>query len=211
MIEYYEQLSQEEQAKVTETIQRFCRQTFLLEKKYDKKTKRYRINPEYYQCSSHMEFLQAYFRIMGIEVVENTSAGVIYIRGEQVIGEKLPRLATLYILALKLIYDEQMSSVSNSVNAVTSLGAIHEKLSVYRLLRKQPAPTEIRRCLTLLKRYQIIEPLESLDELDGPLKLVIYPAIHVVLMGDDVRALLETYKEGDAEDDESDESDEPEI
>lgn len=209
MIDYYEQLSQEEQEKVRESIQTLYRQTFLLEKKYDKKTGRYRLNQEYYQCTGHLEFIRAYFAVMGIDVIENSSVGVIYIRGEQVVGEKLPKLATLYILVLKLIYDEQMMTASNSVNAVTFLGAVHEKLAVYRLLKKQPSPTEIRRSLSLLKRYQMIEPLDSLDDIEGPVQMVIYPAIQVVLMGDDARELIGTYSEGDTEDEESDESNEP--
>ena len=83
------------------------------------------------------------------------------------------------------------------------LGEIHEKLGTYRLLKKQPSVTEIRRCLALLKRYQLIEPLDILEEMDGQSRLVIYPTVNVVLMGDDVRALIETYTEGDEEDDES--------
>ena len=39
--------------------------------------------------------------------------------------------------------------------------------------------------------------------MDGGSRLVIYPTVHVVLMGDDVRALIETYGEGDEEDGES--------
>ena len=104
MINYYEELPPEEQRKVTESVQSLYRQTFLLERLYDKKTKRYQINREYYQCSKHLEFIRAYFAIMDIEVVENSQIGVIYIRGEQVLGEKLSKLATLYILILKLIY-----------------------------------------------------------------------------------------------------------
>ena len=203
MINYYEELPPEEQRRVTEYIGQLYRQTFLLERRYDRKTKRYQINKDYYQCSKHLEFIKAYFAIMDIEVMENSQIGVIYIRGEQVVGEKLPKLATLYILILKLIYDEQMSTVSTSVNAVTSLGEIHEKLGTYRLLKKQPSVTEIRRCLALLKRYQLIEPLDILEEMDGQIRLVIYPTVNVVLMGDDVRALIETYTEGDEEDDES--------
>ena len=203
MINYYEELPPEEQRKVTEVIGQLYRQTFLLERRYDRKTKRYQINKDYYQCGKHLEFVRAYFAIMDIEVMENSQIGVIYIRGEQVVGEKLPKLATLYILILKLIYDEQMSTVSTSVNAVTSLGEIHEKLGTYRLLRKQPSVTEIRRCLALLKRYQLIEPLDILEEMNGQSRLVIYPTVNVVLMGDDVRALIETYTEGDEEDDES--------
>ena len=204
MINYYEELPPEEQRKVTESIQSLYRQTFLLERRYDKKTKRYQVNREYYQCGKHMEFIKAYFAIMDIEVIENSQMGVIYIRGEQVIGEKLSKLTTLYILILKLIYDEQMSAVSTSVNAITSLGDIHEKLGSYRLLKKQPSVTEIRRSIALLKRYQLIEPLDILEEMDGQCRMVIYPTINVVLMGDDVRALIETYTEGDEEDDESD-------
>ena len=203
MINYYEELPPGEQRRVTEYIGQLYRQTFLLERRYDRKTKRYQINKDYYQCSKHLEFIKAYFAIMDIEVMENSQIGVIYIRGEQVVGEKLPKLATLYILILKLIYDEQMSTVSTSVNAVASLGEIHEKLGTYRLLKKQPSVTEIRRCLALLKRYQLIEPLDILEEMDGQSRLVIYPTVNVVLMGDDVRALIETYTEGDEEDDES--------
>lgn len=203
MITYYEELPVEEQRKVTECIGQLYRQTFLLERRYDRRTKRYQINKDYYQCGKHLEFIKAYFAIMDIEVMENSQIGVIYIRGEQVVGEKLPKLATLYILILKLIYDEQMSMVSTSVNAVTSLGEIHEKLGTYRLLKKQPSVSEIRRCIALLKRYQMIEPLDILEEMDGQSRLVIYPTVNVVLMGDDVRALIETYAEGEEEDDES--------
>ena len=203
MINYYEELSPEEQRKVTESISQLYRQTFLLERRYDRKTKRYQIIKEYYQCSKHLDFIKAYFAIMDIEVVENSQIGVIFIRGEQVVGEKLSKLATLYILVLKLIYDEQMSTASNSINAMTSLAEIHEKLGTYKLLKKQPSITEIRRTIALLKRYQLIEPLEVLEEMDGGSRLVIYPTVHVVLMGDDVRALIETYGEGDEEDGES--------
>ena len=155
MIDYYEELGAEEQRKVTDAIRKLYRQTFLLERRYDRKTGRYQVNGDYYPCSKHLEFVRAYFAIMDIQVVENSQMGVIYIQGEQVMGEKLSRLATFYILALKLIYDEQMSAVSTSVNAVTSLGEIHEKLGTYRLLLKQPSVTEIRRTLALLKRYGI--------------------------------------------------------
>ena len=65
---------------------------------------------------------------MGIEVVENSQLGLIYIRGEQIVGEKLSKLATLYVLILKLIYDEQMSSVSTSANVVTTFCEINEKI-----------------------------------------------------------------------------------
>ena len=107
------------------------------------------------------------------------------------------------MLILKLIYDEQMSSVSTSVNVVTTLSEINEKIGSYRLLKKQPSVSEIRRSLAFLKKYQVIEPLDVLEDLDGFSRLVIYPTVNVILMGDDVRALLETFREGEEEDGES--------
>ena len=203
MIDYYEALSGAEQAQVSESIRLLYRQTFLLERTYDRKSKRYQTSPEFYQCSQHLEFIRSYFAIMGIEVVENSQLGLIYIRGEQIVGEKLSKLATLYVLILKLIYDEQMSSVSTSVNVVTTLSEINEKIGSYRLIKKQPSVSEIRRSLAFLKKYQVIEPLDVLEDLDGFSRLVIYPTVNVILMGDDVRALLETFREGEEEDGES--------
>ena len=202
MIDYYENLAEEEQKKITEVIECLYKQTFLLEHLYDKKSRRYAMNKMFYECDRHLEFVRAYFSVMGIEVVENAQLGVIYLRGEQVMGERLSRLATLYILVLKLIYDEQMASVSSSVNIVTTIGAIHEKLGVYGLLEKVPSDSKIRETLAILRRYQVITLPNSVDQIDGYTKIIIYPTINVILLGDDVRAILKDFgEEGEKEDD----------
>lgn len=208
MINYYEELTPEEQMKVTQSIQLLYKQTFLLERKFDKKTNRFQSNRDFHLCNKHIEFIRAYFKVMGIEVQENSQLGVIYIYGEHVAGGKLPRLATLYLLILKLIYDEQMSTVSTSVNVYTTLSDMHERLGNYRLFKKQPSSTDIRRAISLLKRYQILEPVDVLEDIEGPSRMIIYPAINVVLFGGDARALLEsisggTINEGDDADDET--------
>ena len=199
-VPYYDNLMQSEQMEVTEIIRLLWRQTFILEHKYDKRTGRFQYNRDYRVCSKHLEFMKNYFAISGVELRENSQMGVMYIQGETVVGDKLPRLATLYLLVLKLIYDEQMESVSTSVNVYTSLREIHEKLGNYRLFKKQPALTEIRRAVTLLKKYQVIEPLDLLEDLKSESRMIIYPCINVVLMGDDVRCLLSSFE------DDSDES-----
>lgn len=203
MIPYYDELSVQEQQEVTEMIQLLYRQTFILERKFDKKAERFQYSREFRVCNKHLEFLKEYFAISGIEVVENSQMGIIYIQGGNVVGEKLPKLATLYLLALKLIYDEQMATVSTSIQIYTSLSEIHERLGTYRLLKKQPSPTDIRRSIALLKKYQVIEAMDLLDDLDGQSRMMIYPCINVVLFGSDVRSLLESFAEGEEQDDES--------
>ena len=188
MIDYFEQLIPEEQEGITEVIQTLFRQTFLLERKFDRRLGRMQYTHEYRVCSKHFEFLKLYFAAAGITLNENVQMGLIYIQGETLWGEKLPRLATIYLLILKLIYDEQMASVSSSSHIVTTLGAINGRAGEFGVLRTLPSPTAIRRT---------VAPLEVLEELNESTRLVIYPSIHAVLSGDDIRALLQTFGEAD--------------
>lgn len=195
MNEYYKELTQEEQESLSEVIQLLYRQTFLLERKYEKRSGRFQYRKEYRVCSKHMEFLKKYFAVAGITLKENVHMGVIYIQGETLWGEKLPRLATIYLLILKLIYDEQMAQASTSVQVVTTLGAISGKAGDFRVLSGIPSQAELRRTIALLRKYQIIEPLDVLEELGDQTRLVIYPSVHAVLLGDDIKKLLETFSE----------------
>ena len=54
MIEYFEQLSQEEQEEITEVIQILYRQTFVLERKFDKRQGRMVPVREYRVLSKHL-------------------------------------------------------------------------------------------------------------------------------------------------------------
>ena len=197
MIEYYEQLTQEEQEAVTEVIRTLYRQTYLLERKYDRRTGRLQYMKEYRVCSKHLEFLKEYFAVAGMTLQENVHMGVIYIQGGPNWGEKLPRLATVYLLVLKLIYDEQMASVSSSSHIVTTMGAVNGKAGEFRVLKSLPSVTEMRRTIALLKKYQIIEPLEVLEEMNEETRMIIYPCIQAVLMGEGIKELLAEFGEED--------------
>ena len=203
MIEYYEQLSEEEQDDIKHVIQTLYRQTFLLERKFEKRTGRMVPVREYRVCSKHREFLEKYFAVAGITLQENLHMGVMYIQGETLWGEKLSRLATIYILVLKLIYDEQMASVSSSSQIVTTLGALNGKAGDFRVLRSIPSPTEMKRTIAMLKKYQLIEPLDVLEELNESTRLLIYPCIHAVLQGDAVRKVLESFGSSREEEEET--------
>ena len=201
MIEYYEQLMNEEQQELTRIIKLLFRQTFLLEHKYEKRSGRFVASQDFRIADRHLEFLKAYFAVAGIQVCENSHMGLIYLQGETIVGEKLPRLASIYVLVLKLIYDEQMAAASSSVQVHTTLGEVNGRAGEFGLLKTTPSPTELRRTVTLLKRYQIVEPLDVMEDLGAESRLVIYPSIQAVLLGDDIRALLKLYS-GSTEDSE---------
>ena len=43
------------------------------------------------------------------------------------------------------------------------------------MLRSIPSPTEMKRTIAMLKKYQLIEPLDVLEELNESTRLLIYP------------------------------------
>ncbi len=107
------------------------------------------------------------------------------------------------MLVLKILYDEQMASVSSSNHVVVTLGMINGKAGEFHVLRGIPSLTEMRRTIALLKKYQVLEPLDVLEELDETTRMVIYPCINTVLVGDDVRELLNTFSEEEYSGDET--------
>lgn len=203
MIEYYDMLTEEEQDAVKDVIQILYRQTFLPEKKYDRRSGRMTPVREYRTADKHREFLKEYFRIAGIMLCQNVHMGVIYIQGEGLWGEKLPRLATIYLLVLKILYDEQMSEVSSSSHVVVTMGMLNGKAGEFHVLGSMPSPTEVRRTVALLKKYQIIDPMDVLEELNENTRLIVYPCINAVLTGDDIRELLNTFSEEEYSGDET--------
>lgn len=195
MYDYYDKLTQEEKEKLQELIGLLYKQTFLLERKFDRKSARILVNRDYYFCELHMEFLEWFFRIAGVQISRNTDLGTIYIQGQAGMGERLPKLATIYLLLLKLIYDEQMAAVSSSVNVVTTFGELGSKVGEFRLTKSISSMTEMKRALSVLRKYQMIELMDSLEELEEHSRIVVYPCINVVLMREDMVKLLDSFGE----------------
>ena len=94
MFEYYKELATTDQEKLKDVITQLLAQSFILERKYDRKKGRMVLNKDFYFCENHMEFLTQYFEVAGIRLQKNTELGSIYIQGNATLGEKLPKLAT---------------------------------------------------------------------------------------------------------------------
>ena len=193
MLAYIKELSTQEQEEMRDVLQKLYRQTFILERRYDRRAGRIVINKEYYFCENHMDFLKEYLEAAGMTIQENSELGTIYIQGEPVMGERLPKLATIYLLLLKLIYDEKMAEVSSSVNIVTTLGDLTAKAGEFGLIKNLTSQAEMKRALNVLKRYQMIEVMDSMEELNNQTRILIFPSINVVLMREDIIGLLDLF------------------
>ncbi len=200
MIEYYHQLFLEEQEELTAAIKLLQSQTFVLEKKYDRTLNRYQTNHAYRVCEKHLDFIKAYFKIADLEVIENRQYGIIGLESPSLQGEKLSRLTSVFILLLKLLYDEKMSTASNSIHVYVSVQEVVEKIQLFGLWDNRAiSPTDLRRALSTLRKYQVIEILDTLQDLTYDTRLILYPTIHLLLTAEDVAGILSQYQGGKEE------------
>ncbi len=196
MFPYYNELLDEEKDELKEVIKTLHLQTFILERKYDKKTERYLPNQLYRTCERHLDFLKEYFEIADTLLIENRQYGIMHIVTKNLQGDKLSRLTTVFLLLLKLIFDEQMNTASSSIHVYTCLNEVYEKVQLFRLWNnKSISPTELRKTLAVLKKYQVIEVTEEMGDLEGDTKFIIYPTIHLLLDGQSIAGLIEQYQE----------------
>ena len=154
MFEGYEELNTQDVERMQEVIRTLLAQTFLPERKYDKKYGRMMPDRMYDFSDRHLEFLTEYFAVAGIKLCQDTELGIIYLEGTDGIGEKLSKLATIYLLLLKLIYDEKMAAVSSSVNVITTFGELNGKAGEFRLI-KGPSSMNLSFILELLYQLQL--------------------------------------------------------
>ena len=198
MLEIYEQLTQEEQEKLQDVIRQHVPSDLPAGKKYDKKAGRLIANKDFLFLRQAYGVFDGIFCGAGVRLNQNTELGTIWLQGEATMGERLPKLATIYLLLLKLIYDEQMAAVSSSVNIVTTFGELNGKVGEFRLAKSLSSLTEIKRALALLKKYQMIELIDVLEELNEHTRIIIYPCINLVLMREDILKLLNSFSEEEA-------------
>ncbi len=200
MFPYYNELLDEDKAMLTEVVKTLFNQTFLLESKYDKKTGRYVPSKLYRACERHLDFLREYFKVADIDIIENRQYGIISLKTQNLQGDKLSRLTTVFLLLFKLIYDEKMNTASSSIHVYTTLNEIFDKIQLFRLWNnKTISQTEVRKTMTALKKYQVIDILEDMGELEGDARFILYPTVNLLFEGQAIQAIIEQYQEEDTE------------
>ena len=196
MFPYYNELLDEEKDELREAVKTLYHQTYILERKYDRKTERYLPNHMFRVCERHLDFLKEYFRVADIDLIENRQYGIMQIVTQNLQGDKLSRLSTIFLLLLKLIFDEQMNTASSSIHVYTSLNEVYDKIQLFRLWNsKSISPTELKKTMAALKKYQIIEITDEMGELDGDTRFIIYPTINLLLDSQAIGAIIEQYQE----------------
>ena len=142
--------------------------------------------------------MKEYFLIGGLDLIENRQFGIMALESTLLQGDKLSKLTTIFVLLLKLIYDEQMNTISNSIFVFTTLDEIYNKIRLFKLWDNKALPiTEIRKTVAVLKKYQVIDIPDNDGDLEGDTKLLLYPTINLLLDGNEMKSLITLFSSED--------------
>lgn len=204
MIPYTDEMEAQEKEELQKVIRTLMNQTFVLERKYDRKNRRMQHSRDFRICEQHLEFLKEYFSLAGFDVREDLADGIIWLLPEEgQTGPKLSEYTTKFLLMLKVIYDEQMASASTSMHVTATRAQVQEKMDSFHLLNRQPPASEVRTAVRILKKYQIIDFIDSGDEQEPGARFVIYPTINMLLIGEDIQQVAKAYADEGGQNDDS--------
>ena len=108
MLEYMENVSQNEAENIRKTIQDLFRQTCILQTKCDPVTLIQKDNPRYQVCARNREFIADYLQVLDCELVHDPQEHIFRITGDGVLTERMTLLTTKLVILMKLIYRDKI-------------------------------------------------------------------------------------------------------
>lgn len=188
-----EALGESDKQKMSAALNRLLTCNFLVRER-DRET--------YMFIRRHREAAQAFFRYLGWEFIVDERHEVIYVQGvDSGIRRSLSRDETLWMLILRLIYQEKREALSLSEFPVVTLYDIRVKFDTFRLHWLNA--TTLDRLIRVCSRYHLLEALDTDYRSDDSRFRLFHSWIYLIDM-DEVRTIIErieryqTRKEADS-------------
>jgi len=149
------------------------------------------------------------FALLGYRLEINEEYGVIQLTNPQNYNRYNMKLfESILLLILRILYDEKRRELSVSDEVIVNVGDIHEKFLSLKIRDKMIDKTTFRNAIRTLKRFQIIEALDS-DLIDEEARIIIFDAILMAVRVEDIKTAyekVEIYRKGGKSSEEADES-----
>lgn len=164
---------------------------------------------DYYFVMKFKEKFTECFSLLGYRLEMNEEYGVIQLTNPQNYNRYNMKLfESILLLILRILYDEKRRELSVSDEVIVTVGDIHDKFLSLKIRDKMIDRTTLRNAVSTLKRFQLIETLDSnLTEEDA--RILVFDAILMAVRVEDIKNTyekLEIYKKGGKSVEEADES-----
>ncbi|HEY8528455.1 MAG TPA: DUF4194 domain-containing protein [Paenibacillaceae bacterium] len=179
-----ESLGESEKAKIAAAINRLLAQNIFIREK-DRET--------YTLIRRNREAVHAFFRFLGWEFILDERHEVIFVQApDPSFRRPLTRDETLWMLVLRLIYQEKRESLTLTEFPMTTLYEIRSKYETFRL--PWVNVTTLERVVRLCVRYHLMDALDSDLRSDDCRFRLFHSWIYLIPM-EDVKAFTERIRQ----------------
>lgn len=183
MLNVYETFNVTQQNQFKDTANKLLSNTFLCRDKKDNKE-------NYYFLMSYKEVFDEFFKILGYEIVLDTTLGSVMLEGASASNTlKLKRDESVILLILRLLYHEKAKDASLNDNIICSVADVHEKYDYLQIKRKLNK-TDLVSSMRLFRRYNLIEITGDITT--STCRIVILPTILMAIKSEDVTSVYQT-------------------
>ena len=183
MLNVYETFNVTQQNQFRDTANKLLSNTFLCRDKKDNKE-------NYYFLMSYKEVFDEFFKILGYEIVLDTTLGSVMLEGASASNTlKLKRDESVILLILRLLYHEKAKDASLNDNIICSVADVHEKYDYLQIKRKLNK-TDMVASMRLFRRYNLVEITGDITT--STCRIVILPTILMAIKSEDVTSVYQT-------------------
>lgn len=157
---------------------------------------------DYYFLERHYELMREYFSLSGWELIHDRPLGVFQLVNTYGFNrEKLKMEESIILLIIRLCYEEKKrTELSLAENVLLTTRDIQERYLALKIREKPLDRKVIRETINMLKRYNILQNLDS-DPADPDCRLEIFPSLLLAVRVDDIKELydkLAAYGSGES-------------
>ena len=194
----YEKLSSKEKEEFIYIANKMLAKNYILRDVYTEKEKGIKTNYDYRFIERNLSVFEEYFNFSGWDVNVDIKYGVVSMKNRYELNKAVfNKVTTIFLLTLRLIYDEEREKLSLKREILISTHDIVSKLLSIGTYKKKPSDKEIQTTLRQISKFNIIDKLSGAWS-DPSTQIIIYPSILFVMTDakiNDLASLIVTGEE----------------
>lgn len=157
-------------------------------------------NPDYLFLSRHFEAVQDYLSLLDWDLRRDDLNGFFYVLNTDEANRcNLNKRETAILLALRLIYEENMERLGLEQDAVCTVRDVLEKVVTdYPVFPPKPNMDEVKRALNLLENHSVIQRIEGRFN-QASCKIAILPTILSAVSSEKLNLMVSVLRKEEAD------------
>lgn len=194
----YAKLSDDEKQEFKRIVMQFISNGVMLEKVYNTNDKKIKTNRDYRFIEFNLELIREYLSMIDINIVEDRNNGMFIGRGSHANFIQLDKLQTIFLLILRIMYDEKHEEASLNSEIYFKMSDILEKGNVLGIINENPPNIKIEKAMRTFNKHKIVCKIKGrYTDLDS--QYLLYPTITNIVNNQNINEVIKEFNENKSE------------